>query len=214
MWRQIGISLIPMTALLAHMTAAPKPAFQGVQNQLSLDPIVLVPDVKNSEAGQLAALLAGAQNGDMDAQGLLGTLYYLGRGVPVDWGEAQVWFRKAAAQGRADAQVKLGVMCFLGQGMPRDLFESVKWFRMAAEQGEIIAQYCLGAMYAQGKGVPKDLVEAYGWFLQALAGGDANAAMPCQAIQTQLTPRQIKEGYRRAKEAIRMRGKAQKTVRE
>jgi TPR repeat protein len=203
-----------MAALMAHVPAIPRVVLPGVQNQLNLDEIILAPDAGNPAATQLAAMRAGGQRGDLDAQTQLGIMYYRGMGVPLDWGEAQVWFRLAAQQGGAEAQVKLGVMCFMGQGMPRDIQESMKWFRKAAKQGQTSAQVCVGAMYAEGVGVSRDLVEAYTWLLQALAGGDANAAEPCRAVQNLLSPRQIQEGRRRAMEAIQIREKVQKRVGE
>jgi TPR repeat protein len=194
---------------LAHVPTLPKTAFMGAQSPINLKEIITKPDPEEPATLQLAKMRTDGQNGDVDAQSQLGNIYYFGEGVPVDWHEAQGWFRKAAERGRPEAQTKLGVMYFMGQGIPRDIPESVKWFRQAAAQGETSAQVCIGAMYAQGVGVSQDLVEAYTWFLQALAGGNASAVKSCLVIEKLLTPRQIQEGHRRAAEAIRMRGKAQ-----
>jgi len=207
MLRSLLIFVVPITTLLAHASAGPKAVFMEAQSQLDLEAIIFTPDDEKSADVQLARLQEGGRNGDLQAQARLGIMYYLGVGVPMDWNEAQAWFRKAAERGRPDAQLKLGVMCFMGQGMPRDVKESMKWFRLAAAQGESSAQECIGAMYAEGVGVSQDLIEAYAWLLQAQAGGNVSAAKTCQAIKSHLTANQIKEGIRRALEAVQIREK-------
>jgi len=52
--------------------------------------------------------MAAAQ-GDAKAQNSLGAMYYNGRGVTQDNGEAAKWYRKAADQGNADARKELGI---------------------------------------------------------------------------------------------------------
>jgi TPR repeat protein len=93
----------------------------GDQRPFNLDKINISRDFEKSAAVQLAKLRTDGQNGDLDAQAHLGVIYYLGVGVPVDWSEAQDWFRKAAERGRPDAQTKLGFMYFMGQGLPKDI---------------------------------------------------------------------------------------------
>jgi TPR repeat protein len=51
---------------------------------------------------------AKAEQGDADAQFLLGLRYYQGNGVAKDFVEAVKWYRKAAEQGHLFAQMSLG----------------------------------------------------------------------------------------------------------
>ena len=51
-----------------------------------------------------------AEQGDADAQKVLGDMYKQGQGVPRDYQEALKWYRLAAEQGNAKAQHNLGVM--------------------------------------------------------------------------------------------------------
>ncbi len=51
-----------------------------------------------------------ADQGDIDAQFILGTLYDVGQGVTQDYAAAIRWYRKAADQGNAKAQSNLGIM--------------------------------------------------------------------------------------------------------
>ena len=50
----------------------------------------------------------------------IGALYARGQGVPMDYGEAIKWFRRAAAQGNADAANWLGNFYANGLGVAKD----------------------------------------------------------------------------------------------
>ena len=71
-------------------------------------------------------------HGDAVAQTNLGVLYDQGHGVPQDYAQAAVWWRKAAEQGDADAQYTLGLDYDLGQGVPQDYAEAYFWYDLAA----------------------------------------------------------------------------------
>ena len=75
-----------------------------------------------------------AEQGDADAQVLLGVMYDKGQGVPQDYKESIKWYRLSAEQGDAIAQYNLGVMYGKGQGVPQDYQEAGKWYRLSAEQ--------------------------------------------------------------------------------
>ena len=62
-----------------------------------------------------------AEQGDAKAQFNLGEMYYFGKGVPQDYGEAAKWFRKVAEQGITVAQFNLGLMYHQGEGVPKNL---------------------------------------------------------------------------------------------
>ena len=57
-----------------------------------------------------------AEQGDADAQVLLGEMYDKGQGVPQDYKESIKWYRLSAEQGDAIAQYNLGVMYGKGHG--------------------------------------------------------------------------------------------------
>jgi len=59
-------------------------------------------------------------------------MYENGRGVPQNYKQAAIWYRKAADQGHADAQSNLGLMYANGHGVPQDYVEVDKWFSIAA----------------------------------------------------------------------------------
>jgi TPR repeat protein len=141
-----------------------------------------------------------ADQGNADAQAQLGIVYSEGYGVERDYAEAAKWFRMAADQGNAFAQTVLGFIFGVGKGVPRDDAESAKWFRMAADQGNANAQAALGGMYGSGKGVPQDYVSAHMWFALAAAGGNKDAASNRDKVAVKMTPSQIAEAQRLARE--------------
>jgi tetratricopeptide (TPR) repeat protein len=81
-----------------------------------------------------------------ELQLMLGVWYDSGLGVPQDYAEAAVWYRKAAEQGIAAAQHGLAYLYNFGQGVPRDFTEAGRWFRKAADQGDEAARTALAAM--------------------------------------------------------------------
>ena len=119
---------------------------------------------------ELSALERQAANGNAEAQTNLGDLYYDGRGVPKDYDQAALWFRKAAEQGNADAQLSLGYLYLDGEGVPQDATQAAAWSRKAADQGNARAQWLLGGLYLDGQGVPQDYAESYFWYDLAAAG--------------------------------------------
>ena len=158
-----------------------------------------------AQAQDFETLKREAQQGNADAQYILGMIYAQGRGVAQDYAEAETWWRKAAQQGdgyaklaleplklaqasqdfeavkraaeqgNATAQNNLAKMYARGFGVAQDDAEAIKWFRKAARQGMADAQGNLGLMYADGQGVKPSDAEAVKWLRKAATQGDANA---------------------------------------
>src|SRR6185437_8150189 len=70
------------------------------------------------------------------AQLELGVMYDLGRGVPLDFAEAEKWYRMAAEQGYAPALTNLGVLYYNGQGEKRDLVLAHEYFLLGKMKGD------------------------------------------------------------------------------
>ena len=96
----------------------------------------------------------------------------------------------------------MGVGYYKGEGVVKDQAEAVKWFRKAAEQNLARAQYNLGVCYYNGEGVAKDYVEAYKWLLLAARQGDEDAKKNMTELESELTPKQIAEGQKRARDFV------------
>ena len=127
-------------------------------------------------------------------------MYFRGEGVPQNYAEAVKWWRLAADQGNADAQNRLGFIYSRGAGVPQNYAEALKWYRLAADQGDANTQYFFGLMYANGQGVPQDYVRAHMWFNLSAAQGDQNAARDRDDIAKLMTPAQIAEAQKLARE--------------
>ena len=76
-----------------------------------------------------------AEQGDADAQYLLGVFYKDGEGVPQDYKEAVKWYTLSAEQGHADAQHNLAIMYGTGEGVLQDYVRAHMWFNLAASNG-------------------------------------------------------------------------------
>jgi uncharacterized protein len=64
-------------------------------------------------------------------QYVLGRMYLDGWVMPLDYGQALQWFRKAADQGNPHAQQQLGIMYQSGSGVPKDDTQAQYWFDKA-----------------------------------------------------------------------------------
>jgi TPR repeat protein len=76
----------------------------------------------------------------------------------------------------------------------------MSWYRKAAEQGDPHAQGNLGVMYGKGQGVPMDYVLSYMWFNLAAARGNKDAAKGRNLLAAYMTPAQIAEAQKLARE--------------
>ncbi len=141
-----------------------------------------------------------AEQGDAEAQYNLGLLYDNGWGVPQDYGQARQWFEKAASQGVADAQFNLGMLYASGHGVSQDYVQAWQWYEQAAAQGHAAAQLRLGLLYAHGRGVQKDYVQALKWHNLTAANGAEVAGRHRDALAEQMTPAQIAEAQKLARE--------------
>lgn len=154
------------------------------------DAIVTEKEAEECFEKAVPGLRKEAEQGDAEAQRLLGA-YLMGKAKnEEDLREAIQWVRKAAEQGDAESQFMLGVICSSGDipGVRKDEAEADKWFRKAAgairtaaEEGEPDAQYLLGTTYLDGiGGEKKDLEKAKEWFLKAAKQGDTRAQVLLQ----------------------------------
>jgi uncharacterized protein len=141
-----------------------------------------------------------ADQGYAGAQYMLGYIYFNGEGVPQDYATAASWWAKAAEKGLAHAQARLGIMYSEGRGVAQDHAAAVNWFRKAAERGYVEAQVLLGLKYWLGQGVPQDHVLAHMWFNLAAVGGDKDAVKGRDILAAQMTPAQIAEAQKLARE--------------
>jgi TPR repeat protein len=138
-----------------------------------------------------------AERGNAKSQLELGTIYFIGLGVPKNDEEAVKWFRKSAEQGNALAQINLGGMYSRGEGVPLDAFKAAEWYRKAADQDLAVAQFVLGAIYGAGQGVEKNDARAVEWIRKAAAQGYflAQLSLGIRYADGQGVPKDLVEGF-------------------
>src|SRR5690606_14787385 len=127
-----------------------------------------------------------AEQGNVNAQALLGYFFNVGQGVEKDYKKAIEWYTKAAEKGNADAQYNLGV-CYL-ENNPK---QAIYWFekviadpkqpdvRKAQARSYLIWGYRHGT-----NGFPKDLDKAIEWTKKDLeaTGNDTFHSMSLAAM--------------------------------
>jgi TPR repeat protein len=80
-------------------------------------------------------------------------------------------------------------------------YATAQWLlRALANQGDAGAQTNLGFMYSKGQGVPKDYVRAHLWLTLSAAQGDQAAARYRDYVAKLMTPAQIAESQKLARE--------------
>ena len=87
---------------------------------------------KRDFATALRMLRPLAEQGNGEAQNLLGGMYVYGNGVLQDYVQGAYWYRRAAEQGDAFAQSNLADRYWFGEGAPRDYVQAYKWKNLAA----------------------------------------------------------------------------------
>ena len=145
--------------------------------------------------------LREANQGSLEAQYDVGSMYLNGRGVQASRETAVEWFSKAAArqypqaitrlklmsenetrfnktrteagQGNPGSQYELGNMYIKGIGTNVDYTRAISAYEQSAGRGFSKAAYKLGLIYYEGTGVPVNMKTAFGWFRKAATDNHA-----------------------------------------
>ena len=130
-------------------------------------------------------------------------MYENGKGVSKDYETAVKWYKLAAEQGSPNAQYNLGLMYHNGKGVTQNDKTAARWYKLSARQGLPLAQGNLGGHYAFGTGISKNFVEAYKWGTIADTNGNKNGAKVKEFVAKQMTPAQIAEAQKLARECMK-----------
>src|SRR3954468_12496648 len=109
---------------------------------------------------------AEAEQGNADAQFMMGSLYNDGDIGPRDYAAAASWYDKAAAQGNADAQNSLGYLYDFGLGVARDQAKAEQLYESAAAAGNLLARNNIAYEWSLGS---RRLDEALAYAREATA---------------------------------------------
>ncbi len=124
-------------------------------------------------ARAISLLEPSGEQGDADAQFLLGYLYFTNANVERPWAEG--WLVKAASQNHPEACYYLSHDTW-GRGGRERTENERELLERAAQLGSVQAQYALGVLYATGEGFAKDESKSRLWFGRAAEQGDEEAA--------------------------------------
>ena len=143
-------------------------------------------------ATALKASTVLAEQGNPDAQLLLGRMLLMGQGVSRDPDQALKWFRASANQGNADAQFFMGTYYLLPR---RNIPEGLKWLRLSAEQGNQDAQLLLGRTYADGSAeIPRNAVQGEMWLRLAAKDNLPFYGSQLAAAERGMSPEDVETG--------------------
>lgn len=122
-----------------------------------------------------------AEQGYLEAQVSLATLYRLGRGVERDPETAARWLQTAAAAGHPVAQSDLGDIFYGGENgeVAINRADAFAWYGLAARNGVALAQLRLAQMYLEGLGTEQDRKLGLLWLTVAR---NQAAAAPAQEL--------------------------------
>lgn len=118
-------------------------------------------------AQEVESLSEKAEQGDAEAQFIIGNVYQCGTVVEENDAKAIYWYTQAAEQGHSVAQFILGHNYYNGEIIEQDLDKSVYWFKKGAEHGEAKAQYAIACLYYKGEGVEQDTEKALFWLVKS-----------------------------------------------
>ncbi|MBY0431630.1 MAG: sel1 repeat family protein, partial [Rhodospirillales bacterium] len=123
-----------------------------------------------------------AEQGQAEAQYLLGRILAAGRGLRLDYKDAYSWYAKAAVQGHAKGTCRAALLKAHGQGVTKDKAQAGQacipatfQVRAAAEQGDADAQALLGTLLLEGIGLDSNDSQALTWLRKAADQGQAGA---------------------------------------
>lgn len=133
-------------------------------------------------ADALQILVPLANQGDPEAQRVIGEMYYTGKGVRKDATTGVHWIKRAADAGEKIAQYNLGYISENGgiEALPKDA--AVTWYTKSAMQGYVPAQVKLGDLYAE-----KNRSLALQWYERAGFAGNQYAEQQAKRIGLELS---------------------------
>jgi len=137
--------------------------------------------------------------GDADAQFNLAQAYKLGRGLPADLKQAEMWYKKAADKGHVQAADNYGLVLFQNG----DRKGAVPWLEKSAARGEPRAQYVLGTALFNGDIASKDWVRAYALMTRASSAGLPQASSTLAQMDQYIPLDQRQKGIAMAREIER-----------
>ena len=108
-----------------------------------------------------------AEEGNIQAMGYLGDMYYYGEEtVPKDCEKAMKYYKMGAGHGDSTTMLDLGNRYLFGQCVAQDFQKAEYYFLEAGKKGVSPAMMMLGVMNETGMGKPADYDKALEWYFK------------------------------------------------
>jgi uncharacterized protein len=117
----------------------------------------------------LELLTNDANNGVINAQYALGSIYHYGQGVAPDYNEALKWYQLAEKLGHSSVKSSIYRLAEFKVSAASEILIN------DANNGIANAQLILGELYQNGQGIPQDYNEAFKWYQLAEKLGHSSA---------------------------------------
>ncbi|MDG5469184.1 tetratricopeptide repeat protein [Deltaproteobacteria bacterium IMCC39524] len=96
-----------------------------------------------------------AENGEVSAMEILGSLYAYGKSDIQDYARAAKWLKMAAKKGSANSQYSLGKLYYAGLGVEKSFVHSYAWWLVSSAEGNTGAKKMLKEI--KGQLTPEDI---------------------------------------------------------
>jgi len=134
---------------------------------------------KNFTAAFAVFLEEANKNNDKNAMSLLGSMYFSGLGVSIDYQKSAYWLQKAADEGDKVSNLILGGMFEQGLGVKQDITSAIGHYTVAAslnDKNGAKAFRALGKIYDDGILAEKNVLKAIEYWKKGVKLGDAESA--------------------------------------
>ncbi|MCM1309674.1 MAG: caspase family protein, partial [Bacteroides sp.] len=129
----------------------------------------------NPELTKFNEMLRYAEQGNSEAQKIVGYNYLYGLIVPQDYIKANYYLEKAHYSGDKDATMLLGQIYFWGLGKEVNKYTALQLYEKAASLGQPYAQYMAGIIYSDNSTVSQNFEKAFSYFEQSTQNGNLDA---------------------------------------
>ncbi len=128
-------------------------------------------------------LTEAANQGQLDAQISLASIFDQGKKVDRDRKEALKWAHKAAENGDDQLQYQVGLLLAAGdEGIEQDKDAALFWLHQSALQGNAEARTLINRLYASGWKPPSSIEQPERWLHEAAGVGNLDAAFSLAMI--------------------------------
>ena len=171
-------------------------------SQLELGKLIIADPKIGSYKEAAGYFRSAAEQGDAEAQSLLGRMYLDGEGVEQSDRKAFKWISQAANQKEPYALNYLGYIYYEGKGVEKSYEKALDCFINSSEEGNPEGSFNAGSMFLHGEGTDKNISKAEEFFSSAADAGDSLALIELAKIYLQTNNDKIPELTARFEELL------------